>query len=85
MKPGGKEVQEVEAPSAAELDFKPNRPDHPQRSLTASHLRIFYGQSSYIDRFLAWDVTTHTQKPPNDKGKPSPPSTTWSDQLDRDL
>lgn len=81
MKPGGKEVQEIEAPQTAQLDFKPNRADHPVRSLTASHLRIFYGDGSYIDRFLAWDVTTHTQKPVVDKAKPPAPSTTWSDTL----
>lgn len=81
MKPGGKEIEAIEAPQAAQLDFKPNRPDHPQRSLTASHLRIFYGDSSYISRFLAWDVTTHTQKPSPDKAKPVPPSTTWSDTM----
>jgi lipopolysaccharide export system protein LptA len=81
MKPGGKDVQEIEAPTAAQLDFKPNRPDHPTRSLTASHLRIFYGEGSYIERFLAWDATTHTQKPPSENGKPVPPSTTWSDVL----
>jgi lipopolysaccharide export system protein LptA len=81
MKPGGKDVQEIEAPQAAQLDFLPHRPDHPSRSLNASHLRIFYGEGSYIDRFLAWDVRTHTQKPSPNQAKPVPPSTTWSDSL----
>lgn len=82
MQPGGKEVAAIEAPSAAVLDFTPHLPDHPKRSLTTSHLNIFYGSSSYIQRFVASDAVTHTQKPATTvHGKIPPPSTTWSDTL----
>jgi lipopolysaccharide export system protein LptA len=93
MKPGGQEVQEIRAPSQAQLEFKPNRPEQSHRILDASHLRIVYGESSYIDTFLAWNVATHTDKPatsspvkqPSAKnGKPDAgraPALTWSDQL----
>jgi lipopolysaccharide export system protein LptA len=93
MKPGGQEVQEIRAPSQAQLEFKPNRPEQSHRMLDASHLRILYGESSYIDTFLAWNVATHTDKPATSApvkqlsakgGKPDAgraPALTWSDQL----
>jgi lipopolysaccharide export system protein LptA len=92
MKPGGQEVQEIRAPSQAELEFKPNRPEQAHRVLDASHLRIVYGANSYIDTFLAWNVSTHTDKPATSApvkqasgtGKADAghaPALTWSDQL----
>lgn len=83
MKPGGQEVQEIRAPSKAQLEFKPNRPEQSHRTLDASHLTIVYGQSSYIDSFTAWDAATHTDKPVQQTkdGKPPAPALTWSDLL----
>ncbi len=92
MKPGGQEIQEIRAPSQAQLEFKPNRPEQSHRTLNASRLRILYGTGSYVDTFLAWNVSTHTDKPPTAaKIKPAAgsnanaaapvPALTWSDQL----
>jgi lipopolysaccharide export system protein LptA len=93
MKPGGQEIQEIRAPSQAQLEFKPNRPDQSHRTLDASHLRIVYGASSYVDTFLAWNVSTHTDKPATapkirpssgNTGDPNSapvPALTWSDRL----
>jgi lipopolysaccharide export system protein LptA len=89
MKPGGQEVQEIRTPSAAQLEFKPNRPDQSHRFVYASHLRVVYGESSYVDEFQAWNVSTHTDKPaapknPAHDGKPTgppAPALTWSDQM----
>jgi len=87
MKPGGQEVQEIRTPSQAQLEFKPNRQDQPHRIVNASHLRVAYGASSYIDKFQAWNVSTHTDKPiamaknPPRDGKPPAPALTWSDQM----
>jgi lipopolysaccharide export system protein LptA len=87
MKPGGQDVQEIRAPTQAQLEFKPNRPDQSHRILNASHLRVVYGAGSYVDTFYAWNVATHTDKPPektaksaSKKGKPAP-ALTWSDQM----
>jgi lipopolysaccharide export system protein LptA len=63
MKLGGKDIQEIRTPTQAALEFKPNRPEQPHRTLDASHLRIIYGTRSYVDSFLAWNVSTHTDKP----------------------
>ncbi|MBV9405124.1 MAG: LPS export ABC transporter periplasmic protein LptC, partial [Acidobacteriaceae bacterium] len=93
MKPGGQDVQEIRTSSQAQLEFKPNRPDQSHRIIDASHLRVIYGEGSYIDTFLAWNVATHTDKPasvvhvkavasPAEKtAGPQPPALTWSDEL----
>ena len=90
MKPGGKDVQEIRAPTTAQLEFIPNRPEQSHRIVDASHLRVLYGAGSYVDTFLAWNVATHTDKSPalvkpkkGPDGKPVPlaPALTWSDQM----
>lgn len=93
MKPGGQDIQEIRAPSQAQLEFQPNRPEQSHRILDASRLRILYGGSSYVDTFLAWNVSTHTDKPSTSApvkqasqkdGKPEAgraPALTWSDQI----
>ena len=89
MKPGGQDIQEIRTSSQAQLEFKPNRPDQPHRLVDCSHLRVLYGEDSYVDTFLAWNAATHTDKPANiapkkDKnGKPiaPAPALTWSDQM----
>src|SRR5579875_3022052 len=91
MKPGGQEVREIRTPSQAQLEFKPNRAEQSHRFVNASHLRVVYGVSSYIDRFLAWNVSTHTDKPVStvkssgskdgQPAGPPAPALTWSDQM----
>ncbi len=86
MKPSGKDIQEIRTSSQSQLEFKPNRPGLPHRIVDASHLRVLYGENSYVDTFLAWNVATHTDKPaPIKDGKtaaqPPAPALTWSDEL----
>lgn len=90
MKPGGQDVQEIRTSSQGQLEFIPNRPDQSHRILDASHLRVLYGAGSYIDTFLAWNVSTHTDKSASQvkprvgkDGKPLPqaPALTWSDTM----
>jgi lipopolysaccharide export system protein LptA len=82
MKPGGQEVQEINTPSKAQLEFKPNRPDQVHRVLESSKMRIIYGDHSYVDTFMGWNVTTRTDKPPTPgQKKPPTPSYTWSDEM----
>lgn len=80
MKPDGKQVQEISSPVQAQLEFKPNRPDQSHRVLDTSHLRIVYGDKSYIDTFTGWNVSTRTDKPPVNKKTPVP-AYTWSDEM----
>jgi lipopolysaccharide export system protein LptA len=81
MKPGGQEVQEISSPTVAKLEFKPNRAGQPHRFLDASRLRVIYGESSYVDTFLAWNVQTRTDKPPQKKDEKVEPAYTWSDEM----
>jgi lipopolysaccharide export system protein LptA len=76
MKPGGQEVQEIRSPTAAQVEFKPNRPGQAHRILNASHLRIVYGANSYVAAFQAWKVSTRTEKPGEHE-----PALTWSDEM----
>jgi len=80
MKPGGRDVQEIRTSTQAQLEFKPNRAGQTHRLLDASRLRILYGEGSYIDTFLAWNVATHTDKPAVNQ-KTAVPALTWSDQM----
>jgi len=90
MKPGGRDLQEIRTSTKAQLEFKPNRTDQSHRIVDASHLRVLYGEGSYVDTFLGWDVATHTEKPaalvkprkgPDGKPLPAAPALTWSDQM----
>ena len=85
MRPGGQEVQEINSPAKSNLEFTPNRPGLPHRTLDASTLRVLYGDNSYVQSLIASDVKTRTDKPPglskNSDGKPPAPSYTWSDQM----
>ncbi len=90
MKPGGKDVEEIRAPSTAQLEFVPNRPDQAHRLVDASHLRVIYGAGSYVDTLLAWNAVTHTDKAaakvkpkkgPDGKPVPPAPALTWSDLM----
>lgn len=82
MKKGGQEVQEIRAPEKAQLEFKPNIPTQVHRVLDASKMRIIYGDHSYVDTFLGWNVTTRTDKPPTPGQKKAPqPAFTWSDEM----
>jgi lipopolysaccharide export system protein LptA len=85
MKPGGRDVQEIRTSSQAQLEFKPNRAEQTHRVLDASRLRILYGEGSYVDTFLGWNVATHTDKPATNKptgdAAVPPPALTWSDQM----
>jgi len=90
MKPGGQDVQEIRAPSQAQLEFKPNSRDQSHRILDASRLRVIYGAGSYVDQFLAWNAVTHTDRAEstlkpligkNGKPEPAPPALTWSDEM----
>ena len=85
MQPGGKDLKEIRTSDKAQLEFKPNRPDVPHRVVDASRLRVLYGPESYVDKFLAWNAQTRTDKlarPASNARKTAPtPAYTWSDEL----
>ena len=45
-------------------------------------MRIVYGDHSYVDTFMGWNVATRTDKPPTPGQTKAPaPSYTWSDDM----
>jgi lipopolysaccharide export system protein LptA len=92
MQPGGQEIHEIRTDTAAQLEFKPNRPSQSHRVLDAARMVIDYGDDNSIDTVHAWKVTTHTDRPPKvtpagakpastKNAKPPAPALTWSDEL----
>lgn len=92
MRPGGQEIHEIRTDTAAQLEFKPNRPSQSHRVLDAARMVITYGDDNSIDTVHAWKVTTHTDRPPKPvqagakpapkkDDKPPAPALTWSDEL----
>lgn len=88
MRPDGKDVQEIRTSSQSQLEFKPNRPDQSHRIVDCSHLRVIYGEGSYVDTFLAWNAATRTEKTtslqadkPTGSKSAAQPALTWSDQM----
>jgi len=97
MQPGGQEIHEIRTDTAAQLEFKPNRPSQSHRVLDAARMVITYGDDNSIDTVHAWKVTTHTDRPPKvttagtgpaggklalaKDAKPPAPALTWSDEL----
>lgn len=94
MKPGGQDLREIRTSSQAQVEFQPNRPDQSHRVVDCSHLRVLYGEGSYVETFLAWNVATRTDKPaekpadmaavtspPAPGSKRAGPALTWSDRM----
>ncbi len=84
MKPGGQDVQEIRTNTQAQLEFKPNQAGAPHRIVDASRLQVVYGEGNYIDRFVAANAKTQTDR---SVAKSAANATgistayTWSDQL----
>lgn len=63
MRPGGEEIDRVETDGPGTLDFLPNRPEQPKRTLKGDRIWINYGPENRIDRFRSVNVTTRTELP----------------------
>lgn len=80
MKPGGREIDNVETSAPGTLDFVPNAPTQPHRVLTGEKFWIVYGDSNQIQSFRAIKARTKTENPPK-QGKPQPPVLTSSEEF----
>ena len=77
MRPGGEEIERVQAEARGTIDFVPNRPGQKKRHLEGDGITIEYGPENQIQSFTATAVTTRTESEPV-KGKPQPPAITSS-------
>lgn len=63
MRPGGEEIERVVTDGAGTLDFVPNRPAQPRRTLTGDRIWIDYGEENRIRQFRATNASTRTERP----------------------
>ncbi len=76
MRTGGQEIECIDTPSAASIEFIPNRPEEPHRWVTGDRVSIGYREKNQIQSFRSYNVATRTEKPkPKDaKETPAPDS-----------
>lgn len=81
MKNAGRDIDAVETAGAGTIDFLPNRVGRPKRFLKGDRFWITYGEDNRIQSLKSTNVTTRTDKPP-EEGKPKPePAFTQSKDL----
>ena len=80
MRDNGREIDRMETNAAGTVQFLPNRPGGKKRTVTGQHLRADYGANNQMKTFTASEAATRTESQPV-KGKPQPPSLTWSKGL----
>jgi len=82
MRTGGQEIECIETPSAASIEFIPNRADEPHRWVTGDRVSIGYREKNQIQSFRSFNVATRTEKPkPKDAKDAPPPELTWSKDM----
>ena len=80
MRPGGQEIDNVETDGPGTLDFVPNRPGQPKRSLKGDRIWIAYGAENRIQSLRSTNVSTRTDKPPQ-QGQAAAPAFTQSKEI----
>jgi lipopolysaccharide export system protein LptA len=63
LRPGGEEIDRVVTDGAGTIEFAPNRPGQPRRSLAGDRIWIEYGEQNRIRRFRAVNASTRTERP----------------------
>ncbi|MGH9646803.1 MAG: LPS export ABC transporter periplasmic protein LptC [Bryobacteraceae bacterium] len=64
MKPGGKEIDRVETDGPGKLEFQPNQPDLPKRSMQGDRIWVAYGKENRIQSVRSVNAATLTERPP---------------------
>lgn len=85
MRRGGKEIDKVVTHAPGQIEFLPNRAGERKRRLSGERLYITYGPNNAIESFRAVNVTTRTETPPKEKGKPVSVAVTASRDLQADF
>ena len=64
MRPGGKEIERVETDGPGNLEFLPNSPGQPKRSMQGDRIWVAYGRENRIHTVRSVNATTLTERPP---------------------
>src|SRR5580692_4004163 len=81
MRPGGKDLQTVNARNPGTLEFLPNTPVQHHRILSGKDMVIAYGAQNRIDTFRAVDVKTQTDPNAEERKKDRAVSITSSREI----
>ena len=82
MRAGGQEIECIDTPAAAAIEFIPNRADQPHRWVNGDRVSIAYGEKNQIRSFHTVNVATRTEKPtPKGAKQAPPPELTWSKEM----
>ncbi|MFN3324623.1 MAG: LPS export ABC transporter periplasmic protein LptC [Bryobacteraceae bacterium] len=81
MRPGGREIDQVETHAPGTVEFLPNSPGQRRRELDGERIWITYGAENHIESFRSVNVSTRTFPAPRKDRKPQPPTRTWSVDL----
>ena len=81
MRPGGKELNSIETETPGTLEFIPNRPGQPHRTVNGDHMWIAYGPNNALQSFRTTNARTRTETPPGKPGEKRPPVITSSKEL----
>jgi lipopolysaccharide export system protein LptA len=63
MRPGGKEIERVETDGPGKLEFLPNQPDQPKRSMLGDRIWMAYGKENRIQSVRSVNASTLTERP----------------------
>jgi len=63
MRAGGKEIEKVETDGPGKLEFLPNRPDQPKRSMQGDRIWVAYGRENRIQSVRSVNASTVTERP----------------------
>ncbi|HEY2843209.1 MAG TPA: LPS export ABC transporter periplasmic protein LptC, partial [Bryobacteraceae bacterium] len=63
MRSGGKEIEKVETDGPGKLEFLPNRPDQPKRSMQGDRIWVAYGRDNRIQSVRSINASTLTERP----------------------
>ena len=63
MRAGGKEIEKVETDGPGKLEFLPNRPDQPKRSMQGDRIWVAYGRENRIQSVRSVNASTLTERP----------------------
>ena len=63
MRAGGKEIEKVETDGPGKLEFLPNHPDEPKRSMQGDRIWVAYGRENRIQSVRSVNASTLTERP----------------------
>ncbi len=78
MRPGGRELANLETHAPGELEFLPNRAGQRHRKFTGERMWIAYGTRNRIQSFTAVNCRTVSDPTPEELARKRPPTTTVS-------